>query len=101
MTSLAGGLPVDDLRALARRYRLPGSDVFGSVARGEAGQDSALDMLYVAGPSTLSGLAFYDLATELEQLLARQVSLVPKEHLHWVVRDRVLAEAQVVYAATT
>lgn len=35
----------------------------------------------------------------LEELLARKVGLVPKDYVHWVIRDRVVAEARAVYAA--
>ncbi len=72
--------------------------VFGSVARGDSRPDSDIDLLYVAGPSSPPGLAFYELASKLEQLLGRPVDLVPKDHLHWVVRDRVIGEAEVIYA---
>lgn len=30
---------------------------------------------------------------------AHRVDLVPKDHLHWVIKDRVLAEARALYAA--
>ena len=72
--------------------------VFGSVARGDRRPDSDIDLLYVAGPSSPPGLAFYELVSKLEQLLGRPVDIVPKDHLHWVVRDRVIAEAEVIYA---
>jgi uncharacterized protein len=35
----------------------------------------------------------------LEKLFGRPVDLVPKEGLHRVIRDQVLAAAQVLYAA--
>jgi len=39
------------------------------------------------------------LETELSDLLGRKVNLVPKPLLKWVIRDRVLAEAQPIYVA--
>ena len=99
MTTTSEVLPLDQLRALAQAYGLLELYVFGSTARGDRRPDSDVDLLYVTGPNTPPGLAFYALVDELEQLLGRQVDLVPKEHLHWLVRDRVIAEAEIIYAA--
>jgi predicted nucleotidyltransferase len=73
--------------------------VFGSTARGEAQTGSDVDLLYVRGPQAARGLAFFGLQDELEKLLQRHVDLVPKDGLHWVIRDRVLEDAEVLYAA--
>ena len=43
--------------------------------------------------------AYFALQDELEKLFGRPVDLVPKEGLHRVIRDQVLADAQVLYAA--
>lgn len=98
MTGPAPTLPLDELRDFARKYGLLELSVFGSVARGDSRPDSDIDLLYIAGPSAPPGLAFYELVSELEQLLDRTVDLVPKDNLRWVVRDRVIAEAEVIYA---
>lgn len=73
--------------------------VFGSTARGDAQPDSDVDFLYVRGPRAARGLAFFKLQEELEKLLQRHVDLVPKDGLHWVIRERVLGDAEVLYAA--
>ncbi len=99
MTATLDTLPVDAITALARKYGLRELAVFGSVARGEAGPESDIDFLYVPGPETPLDWSLFQVADELERLLGRRVDLVPKEHLHWVIRDRVLAEARPVYAA--
>ena len=39
------------------------------------------------------------LQDDLEKPFGRPVDLVPKEGLHRVIRDRILADAQVLYAA--
>jgi uncharacterized protein len=39
------------------------------------------------------------LQEDLEELFDRPVDLVPKDGLHQVIRDQVLADAQVLYAA--
>lgn len=92
-------LPLADVREIAARYGLQELAVFGSVARGEADSGSDVDLLYVRGPGTPHGFAFYSLVGELEALLGRPVDLVAKAGLRWVIRERVLAEAKVLYAA--
>ena len=71
--------------------------LFGSVARGEARQDSDVDigLLYQTPPdATLEGQPFL-LAAELESLLGRPVDLVvmntaPADLVHRVLRDGIL-----------
>jgi predicted nucleotidyltransferase len=87
------------LEELCRRYKVAELSVFGSVARGEDRPDSDIDFLYVRAPGSPLGLKFFGLQEELERLLDREVDLVPKEGLHWLIRDRVLADARVLYAA--
>jgi predicted nucleotidyltransferase len=58
-----------------------------------------VDFLYVAGLETPRDWEFFEPQDELSRLLGRRVDLVPKEYLHWVVRDRILAEARTVYVA--
>lgn len=87
------------LEELCRRYKVAELSVFGSVARGEDRPGSDIDLLYLDAADTDLGLAFFDLQDELEELLGRPVDLVSKEGLHWVIRDRVLDEAQVLYPA--
>ena len=48
------------------------------------------------------GIRFFELHQRLAELLGRDVEdvdLVPKDYLHRVIRDHVLAEARPVYAA--
>lgn len=88
------------LAELCARYGISELSVFGSVVREDDHPDSDVDLLYVwdteADPSWH---ALWQLRQELASLLGRPIDLVPKESLHWVVRDRVLADARVVYAA--
>jgi predicted nucleotidyltransferase len=83
------------LRAQTARLRALGVaslELFGSVARDEAGPQSDVDLLVVFDhPVGLFELL--DVQDELELLLGRKVDLVPRDALKPRIRDRVMAEA--------
>lgn len=87
------------LAQLCRRYGIAELSVFGSVARGDDRPDSDVDLLYVRVPGNDLGMSYFALQEDLEKLFGRSVDLVPKDGLHRVIRDQVLADAQVLYAA--
>lgn len=87
------------LDELCRRYGIARLEVFGSVARGTAGPDSDLDLLYELTPGATLGWEIEDLQEELSALLGRPVDLVSKRALHRRLRPQVLAEVQELYAA--
>jgi predicted nucleotidyltransferase len=97
---------LDEIRALGPRlaqlcekYGIAELSVFGSVARGEDRPDSDIDLLYVRVPGNDLGMSYFSLQEDLEELFGRPVDLVPKDGLHRVIRDQVIADAQVLYAA--
>jgi len=97
---------LDEIRALGprlaelcRKYGIAELSVFGSVARGDARPDSDVDLLYVRAPGNDLGMSYFALQEDLEKLFGGPVDLVPKEGLHRVIRNQVLADAQVLYAA--
>lgn len=87
------------LVGLCEKYGIAELAVFGSVARGEDEEGSDVDLLYVLKPGSDIGIEFFGFQEELESLLGRKVDVVSKEGLHWVIRDQVLDDAQVLYAA--
>lgn len=87
------------LAALAARYGLTELAVFGSTARGEATPASDVDLMYVRGAEAPQGLEFLALQSDLEDLLGRKVDLVPRDGLHWVIRDQVMEDSEILYAA--
>lgn len=94
-------LPLGRIAELCREYGVTELAVFGSVARGEETDDSDIDFLYVLSDPMI-GMRFFEFQRRLADVLGRDVEhvdLVPKNHLHRVIRDSVLAEAQQVYAA--
>jgi hypothetical protein len=82
----------EELRRLGERYGIRNLRVFGSFARGDAGEGSDLDLLvdYVPGQS---GFAFVRFCQEAERLLGRNVDVTTPAALHPMIRASVLAEA--------
>lgn len=66
--------------------------IFGSVARGEAGDASDVDFLVEFEPGT-SLLQHGAMIAELEDLLGRKVDVAPERMLREHVRGRALREA--------
>ena len=61
---------------LQRKYPVSRLGVFGSYARGEASEKSDIDVMVVFSEPV--GLAFVDLADELEKILKMKVDLVSR-----------------------
>jgi len=66
--------------------------VFGSVARGDADEESDVDFLVTLEPGR-SLLDLGGLLMELSELLGREVDVVTEEGLRERIRDRILREA--------
>ena len=81
-----------EIAAIARRHGASHVRVFGSVARGEATEQSDLDLLVkLERGRTLLDLA--GLGDDLEALLGCRVQIVTEGSLHPLLRDRILSEA--------
>ena len=100
MTDLA---PLD-LPDLARRWKLRSVAVFGSVACGEDGPDSDLDLLLAFEPDAAWSL--FDIVTlkdELEAVLGRPVDVAERGAVekspNWIRRDAILSSARTLYEA--
>src|SRR4051794_25440456 len=76
---------------LARQYGVSNVRVFGSVARGEAREDSDVDLLVDVAPDV--DIGFLGLWVDLEELLARPVDLVTERSLRERMREKILREA--------
>lgn len=98
-TKLGLDLPLAEIAALCRRYRVRELSLFGSALREDFGPDSDVDLLVAFQSDVRIGfLALGRMEQELASLLARDVDLVPKDGLKPVIRDEVLAAARVLYA---
>jgi predicted nucleotidyltransferase len=82
----------EDILRLARRRGARSVRVFGSVARGEANENSDLDLLVEWEPGR-SLLDHAGLVQDLQELLGTKVHIGTEKSLHWYVRDRILREA--------
>jgi uncharacterized protein len=84
-----------DIRRIAAVHGARNVRVFGSVARGEAGDSSDLDLLVEMskGRTLLDLVALSD---DLEDALGVEVDVVTEGSLSPYLRDRILAEAVVL-----
>lgn len=101
---MESGIPihVDPVRLaeICRRYQVHQLSVFGSVARGQMRADSDVDLLVEFSPAAEIGLIKYaGLMLALSELLGRRVDLVSKPALRPLLREGILREAQLLYAA--
>jgi predicted nucleotidyltransferase len=82
----------EQILRLARRHGVTGVRVFGSMARGDAGPQSDVDLLVEVGPDPSPWFPG-GLVAELEELLGRRVQVITERGLDDLLRDRVLEEA--------
>jgi hypothetical protein len=79
--------------ALAARHGARNVRVFGSVARGESGPSSDLDLL-VKMEEGRSLLDLSALVLDLRELLGVKVDVVSEDSIYWLLRRRILKEAR-------
>jgi hypothetical protein len=82
-----------DILRVAAQHGAYNIRVFGSVARGEAGEGSDIDLLVDLEPER-SLLDLGGLQVDLEELLGRKVDVVTEAGLYWLLRRRILKEAR-------
>ncbi|MBI3128478.1 MAG: nucleotidyltransferase family protein [Candidatus Tectomicrobia bacterium] len=82
----------EEVLRLIARYGASNVRVFGSVARGDFGPESDIDLLILPGPG-MSLFKHAALERELADLLGCRVNLVSERGLRPRVRERVMQEA--------
>ena len=81
-------------RKLLRDYGVINIRLFGSVARGEAGVGSDVDLLVEFEPSAHIGMfEFSRLRRDLSRLLGCEVDLATPDALHRMLKEHILREA--------
>jgi uncharacterized protein len=92
-------IPKEQIAAFCRRNRIRRLALFGSVLREDFRPESDVDVLVEFEPNTHVGLRFFDLESELSQILGRKVDLNTPGFLSKYFRDEVVSEAEVQYDA--
>jgi hypothetical protein len=93
-------LPEVEIAAICRRYQIKELAVFGSAARGELRPDSDIDLLVEFLPEARVDLVqHFAVECEFTSLLKRKVDLVSKPALRKALRQEVLSQAHLIYAA--
>ena len=93
-------LPMDAIARVCRQYQVRELSVFGSALRPDFRPDSDIDLLVTFKPEAQIGLiAFLRFQRELSEILGRKVDLVSRNGLKPLIRDEILAQAQVLYAS--
>lgn len=85
---------------ICERYQIQELSIFGSQVRGDFSETSDFDFL--VNFKSEARISLFDLGKiqdELEEIVKSKVDLVPKDGLKPIIRQRVLAEAEVVYAS--
>ncbi len=92
-------VPQEEIAEFCRRNHIKKLAFFGSVLRDDFRPDSDVDVLVEFEPGRTPGLAFFRMEAELSRILGRPVDLSTPAFLSPYFRDRVIAEAEVRYAA--
>ena len=83
----------DGILRIAERHGARNVRVFGSAARGDATDESDIDLL-VSTTEHTSPWFPAGLTLELQDLLGRRVDVVTEDGLYWLLRQRILQEAR-------
>ena len=78
-----------------RKHEVKKAALFGSIVRGEATEESDIDLLIeFEGRKSLLDLA--GLKLDLQQLLRRRVDVLTCKSLHPLLKERILSEQEVI-----
>ena len=85
---------------ICRRHQISELALFGSQVRGDFSEKSDFDFLVEFFPEARIGfMELGRIQEELENIVKNEVDLVPKNGLKPLIRETVLNEAEVIYAA--
>jgi len=86
----------ESISAVLKKYGVKRAALFGSIARGEATEESDIDLLveFEEGKSLLD---LAGLKLELEDLLRKKVDVLTYASLHPLLKERILSEQEVIF----
>ncbi|MEP7213686.1 MAG: nucleotidyltransferase family protein [Acidobacteriota bacterium] len=85
---------------LCKRHKIKELSLFGSRVRGDFTATSDFDFLVEFLPDANIGLYEYSgIQVELEDMLGQRVDLVTKKGLKPLIKDQILADAEIIYEA--
>ncbi len=77
---------------ILKKYGVKRAGVFGSVVRGEAMENSDVDIMVEIKRDDISLIGFVGIKLELEEALNRKVDLVEYSTVKPLIRERILSE---------
>ena len=97
-------LPLQQVAAFCKKWKIVELSVFGSALRDDFGPDSDLDFLFTVQPGARLKLwELPDAERELAELLGRKVDLVSRNGIeqsrNWIRKGEILQSARIVYDA--
>jgi len=93
-------IPHQAIEAFCRKHHIRRLSLFGSAARGDFGPESDVDVLVEFQAEARVGfLEFSRMQRELTEIFHRPVDLVPRTGLKPAIREQILKEEVVLYAA--
>jgi len=92
-------IPEEKIAAFCQRNHICKLAFFGSVLRDDFTPESDVDVLVEFEPGTRVGLQFFNMEQELSNIFGRKVDLNTAGFLSKYFRDKVIAEAEVLYDA--
>ncbi|HHT9117792.1 MAG TPA: nucleotidyltransferase family protein [Candidatus Hypogeohydataceae bacterium YC38] len=84
-----------ELVKVLKKYKVKKAAVFGSIVRGEATEESDIDLL-IEFEGRRSLLDLVGLKLELQELLKRKVDVLTYGSLHPLLKESILSEQEVI-----
>jgi predicted nucleotidyltransferase len=96
-------LPMEDIAAFCRRWKITELALFGSVLHDDFGPESDIDVLVTFAPEAQSVPDRQAMREELESIVGRPVDLMYRRVIerdsNYLLRRSILRSARVIYAA--
>lgn len=86
----------DKILPILKKYGVKRAGLFGSFVRGEAREDSDIDILVEIEDDNMSLLDFVGIQLELEEVLGRKVDLGEYSTIKPMIKEQILKEEVVI-----